>query len=303
MQADQEDDVDASRLSALLGFLQSWDYAAESLAQHLIGERAGWALVTVLEAWKASCRLRLLSHVGDRRLMGSFASSEGQEAWSSVVRRVNAASGLRERAGYAAIRAGGQPPHEPFSSERMATLLLRVGDVLHVVQPVVYLSLIQLQRPGRTPLSAASPRHTAAWRLACSRSMPWLVAFALEAAGLQLSSLGAYVLEQSRAKGAVALASAGDAQHNARELQHRRALLALFVVRPAARAAARRLLEACAARGQRHRRFASWCDTALELVDALETSVWARYFRTSERLASPAVLAAAAPAGATLNDG
>ena len=79
MEADQDDEVEASRLAALLGFLQSWDYAAESMAQHLIGERAGWALVTALEAWKASCRLRLLSHVGDGRLMGSFSSSGGQE--------------------------------------------------------------------------------------------------------------------------------------------------------------------------------------------------------------------------------
>ena len=277
MEVDQDDEVEASRLAALLGFLQSWDYAAESMAQHLIGERAGWALVTALEAWKASCRLRLLSHVGDGRLMGSFSSSEGQETWSSVVRRVNTASSLRTRAGYGPI---GRPQHEPFSSERLAMLLLRAGDVLHVVQPVVYLSLIQLQRPGHVILS---PRQST-WRLACSRSMPWLVAFALEASGLSLSSLGARLLEQSRAKGAVALASAGDAQHNARELHHRRALLALFVVRPAARAAARRLLTAGAARGQRHRRFASWCAAALELIDTLETSVWARYFRASERV-------------------
>ena len=49
----KDDEVEASRIAALLSLLQSWDYAAESLTSHLIGERAGWTAVTLLEAWKA----------------------------------------------------------------------------------------------------------------------------------------------------------------------------------------------------------------------------------------------------------
>ena len=98
--------VDASRLAALLAFLASWDYAAESLAQHLLGESAGWAVVTALEAWKATVRVRLLAHVDHGRLMSSFASSAPQEAWSSVVRRLGASSDLRTRAAGAARGAG-----------------------------------------------------------------------------------------------------------------------------------------------------------------------------------------------------
>ena len=81
---------DASRLAALLSMLQSWDYVAESLTQHVVGERAGWIAVTLLEAWKATCRLRLLSHVKRGRLMSSFAPNEPHEAWSAVVHRLGA---------------------------------------------------------------------------------------------------------------------------------------------------------------------------------------------------------------------
>ena len=72
------DDVDASRLAALLALLQSWDYYAES-AVYPFGERAGWTIVTALEAWKASCRLRLLAHVDDGR-MSAIQTSAGRSA-------------------------------------------------------------------------------------------------------------------------------------------------------------------------------------------------------------------------------
>ena len=115
--------------------------------------------------------------------------------------------------------------------------------------------------------------------------MPWLVALGLEALGLQLCALGLRRLEQARSGGSSGsrlrgVASASDARDNGRELHHRCALLALFLVRPAARVAIRKLLTY----GLRHRLLGRWCATALELVDALETSLWARYFRTSERL-------------------
>lgn len=279
------DNVEASRLAALLSFLQSWDYAAESLTQHALGERAGWAVVSILEVWKAACRLRLLLHVEQGRLMSSFALDEPQEeTWSTVVRRVGASSvGLRERASARAM--GREQPAD--SDQRNALRLVRVGEVMHVLQPVVYLLLIQLQRRyvavprgvGGATTSRFQLGDSAWWRHTCARRTPWLAALALEAGGLQLCALGLRRLERGRT--AAAIASASDASDNARELRHRSQLLALFVVRPTARAAARRLLSAGVYRG--HPRFARWCAAALDLVDTLETSLWARYFRTCER--------------------
>ena len=109
--------------------------------------------------------------------------------------------------------------------------------------------------------------------------MPWLAALTLEAGGLQLCAIGLRRIDQARASSAIS--SIGDARDNTRELEHRAQLVALFLVRPAVRAAARRLLTAGLHRG--YPRFARWCNAALDLVDALETSLWARYFRTSER--------------------
>ena len=90
--------LERSRLAALLAQLQSYDYLVESLSQYALGDGGGWALVAVLEAWKASCRLRFAGLLEPGRLMSSFASQEPQEEWSNVMRRLGAASPLRQRA-------------------------------------------------------------------------------------------------------------------------------------------------------------------------------------------------------------
>lgn len=309
----------SSRLAALLGVLQAWEYATETVVQHVVGERAGWAIVTMLEAWKASLRLRLLSHVTPGRLLSSFAPDDTpQESWSSVVRRISASSNLRARAlretggdnsGSGDSNSGESSQAGGDWKQRAAWSLVRLGEALHVLQPVVYLALLQWQqrqlraavaRRGGVSSSSGAGFFGGGWQREGRRRMPWLVALALEAIGLQLCTLGLHQLSQQRRnlpvgperktspatpRGRTSIASTTDALDNARELRHRWQLVALFLLRPAARAAARWMLAAGAATSERHRRFARWCTAALELVAALETSLWARYFRSCERLA------------------
>ena len=53
--------TDGSRLGALLSALQSMELLADSAAEQIFGTAGGWGVVTILEAWKALCRLRLIS--------------------------------------------------------------------------------------------------------------------------------------------------------------------------------------------------------------------------------------------------
>jgi hypothetical protein len=268
---DDAERLRASRLAALLGALQQLDYVAETLGQYIFGERAAWLLLTILEAWKALCRLRLLTHSQPGRLMSSFPrDEETQESWSSVIGRLSASTALSPLRKREHAASGGN--HR--SGSRTASWLLHTGEVLHVLQPLVYLALIQLQ----------PSRHRSGWR----RRAPWLFALVMEAAGLQLCSMGLRQAERERlATGGYARigAPAVDAEENARELRHRLTLVVLFLARPAARAAARRVLSAGARAGSGRPGggyLASCCAAALELVDQLETAPWARYFRTAE---------------------
>ena len=282
----KDDEVEASRIAALLSLLQSWDYVAESLSQHAIGERAGWTLVTLLEAWKAACRLRLLSYVKKGRLLCSFAPNQPQEEWASVVRRLGDAAAppqgktLRERLGGGGLEVGNRYARKPNSSEeRSALWLMRAGELLHVLQPVAYLGLILMQRRRQQ-------RGGVSGWLAARR--PWLVALALEFGGVQLCSLAMRRLEQQDL-----LAEPGGlfrrpivrpdvARENARELRHRKTLLKLFILRPAARAVARRCSPPARSGGGQGR-LARWCAAALDLIEMLESACWARYFRFQER--------------------
>ena len=53
-----EEALRSSRLGVLLAALQSAEFVLEALATRLAGERGGWVAVSVLELWKAACRLR-----------------------------------------------------------------------------------------------------------------------------------------------------------------------------------------------------------------------------------------------------
>ena len=284
-----KDSLAASRLASLLSLLQNFDYVAESLAAGVVGERGGWTVVTLLEAWKATLRLRLLlGHAEPGRLMSSFApEEEAQESWYTVVRRVGATSSLRQRLAKLRDRGGSSEEDELEARRQAAIRLVRAGELLRIIQPVAYLVLIQLQRvPAARPLgpSASSTSPMRAMVLAAlRRRLPWLVALALEACGLKLCDVGLKRLEETNG---ARLSAVGAANANEIEMRHRRALLTLFLVRPAARAAARIVLAHGAARSgtMAGRLLAGWCATALDLVDSLETSCWSRYFRTSERL-------------------
>ena len=85
------------------------------------------------------------------------------------------------------------------------------------------------------------------------------------------------------------------ARTNELELHHRRMLLQLFVLRPAACAALRAVLSRLIAAASRRLNrgggasaaaaglVRAACASALEMVDLLETQLWARYYRSAER--------------------
>ena len=286
MQQSSESSARANRLAAILTLLQSCDYVAESASQYLLGDRGCWIVVTLLEAWKALCRLRLISHVAPGRLMSSFAPDDDaprDDDWSTVLSRLGSSAGsaLRQRAGSVRTNNGNGAQANGTANghdaaRRRAETLLRAGDALHVLQPIAYLVLIQATRPRRGLSTGGG--LLAEWQ----RRLPWVAALALEAIGLQLSSAGLRQLQAARPP-AAEQQPASSTFDNAREIQHRRQLLLLFLVRPAARAAAHRILAAGAGRRGGGGRLARWCAAALELVATLETSPWARYFRTVER--------------------
>jgi hypothetical protein len=258
------DDEDArlqrARLGTMLATLQSLDLFMESLSDWIApADHGGWVVVSLLEAWKALCRLRLLCTLDRGQLLCSFGpeSEEEGESLMSVVRR------LRQAASPFQLRA--MPP--PLNARAIA---IQAGEVLHVIQPLIFALLLLAQQRGVHFLATG-------WR----RRLPWLTALGLEAIALQLCTLGARGPRQS------SMLASSHAADNARELAHRRLLLALFLVRPAARHAIKTLLLAVAGRRRpSHRRslLAAWSTSALELVDHLETQSWARYFRTCERL-------------------
>ena len=70
-------------------------------------------------------------------------------------------------------------------------------------------------------------------------------------------------------------------------------LVALFLLRPSAHAALRSLLHSIARiasgrQGLASAALRSWSASAIEMIEHLETAIWARYFRTGERIACSA---------------
>lgn len=280
------DDETASRLAALLANLQSFEYAIETFAS-FIDERTTWAVATLMEAWKASLRLRLLRHVPTGQLMSSFRR-EPEDNWSHVVTKLS--SSLHKRAGSLASARTQRTAPVVNESYQIAARLLRAGDIMHILQPITYLVLIHwLGR--RAPSFASSLPPTA------RRRLPWLTALAMEGGGLMLCTIGAQWLEhtqrqQKNGGSSQRRASSEAVKQNAIELRHRRTLLLLFLARPSACAAAHILLGHASRNGTSTGGGRSLgglgslggfgASPVLELLDALDRSCWARYFRTSE---------------------
>lgn len=284
--------ADASRLGALLGTLQSGELLFESLSEQLLGGSGAWTVATLLEAWKTLCRLRLLLLHSQQqalssepvRLLRSLAPDGRPEAeqWVSAVRSVGGSSRLRERAAladgrWAAAAEALSPPGASLPRRAPSAVLAGVGELLHVLQPLAYLLLLVSLGRGRAGASGGGPLR---------RRLPWLVALALEGGALALCA-EAVKRASRREPGGAAAASrtsscslASDA--NELELRHRRMLVLLLLLRPAARVATRAALARLAARaaGSPGRGLlGGWCAFALELVDSLEASPAFRYFR------------------------
>ena len=268
------DEEEASSCGKLLEVLQSVDFVFESLLTPLLSsDRASWTLATLLEAWKAACRLRLLAMTEPGHLLRSQRGAEAvqREALLDVARRVaTAASPLQFRAGgrcYATTRAAA-------ARESGGLTAMRAGEWLHVLQPTVYIAMVLAQLNGVRCL-------TSGWR----RRLPYLTALIMELVGLQLCVRGWRQLQRERTPQARALATRG-AQTNERELVHRRTLLALFLLRPAVREAVCRALSTMVA-SRRLPWLAAWCRGALEMGEILERAIWARGFRTMEQQLPP----------------
>ena len=87
-----DDALRTARLGTLLSTLQSLDYPIETLAAAL-GDRVGWALVTLIEAWKCACRIRLACTAPHGELLRSIVPETPQpraESLMSVVQRMRA---------------------------------------------------------------------------------------------------------------------------------------------------------------------------------------------------------------------
>ena len=264
--------IAAAQNGSVLAMLQSVEYATDTLAG-CIGEGAGWTLVTLIEAWKCACRYRLLQLTAPGELLRSFVS-EGKErkTLASAVQRLRTSMAPFEHV--CAV-----DPLAVAAAER-DTYLVRIGEVLHVVQPFAYILLLLAQQRGASSLSDG-------WR----RRLPWLVAIGLEIVSLQLCALGTARLEASQqpqrqlraprpASALVLNTSIPLHAPNRIELRHRRLLLAYLILRPLARVMAKRMLERGlppATPAGAHS--ASWRQAPLEALTLLETAIWARYWR------------------------
>ena len=323
--------VRRGRLCTLLSTLQSTELALalEVSAELVSGDGRGrWAAVALLEAWKASCRLRLLQLQPAGELMRSLpadAPVDDPERWGNALRRTGLGARLCERAGAKPYRAAPSADGAPSPTLRMRWPRARglgldddddaeadaaaaaaaaagaptaararemsVGEALHIAQPLVYLALFLLRHRrdlGASRHGAGRRRSGAAALLA--DSAPWLAAVAIELVALRLCTRAAARRRgasaaappppppEGRTAALVAAADAcvrwvvgggsDDALSDAadEELRHRRWLVALFAMRPAALGAVRLLL---AGVGERTR-------GAAEMVDSLDSRFWLR---------------------------
>ncbi|KAL3916144.1 MAG: hypothetical protein SGPRY_006946, partial [Prymnesium sp.] len=236
--------VERSRLGGALVAAQWGEWGADLLARRWPHHSA--PLLLALEIYRASARLRLLSLSPDS-LLASTSSEAGGKIWSRVVGRMDRDAPLRRRARQ---RSGSR---ETKGEEGKAGTRW-LGEVLHATQPVVYLLLLLLYpRVSHSPLRAR---------------IPWLTALAMELLSLLLCSGG-----RGRERAVVT-------RQDEAELAHRRKLIALLLLRPAARATTRAILSRLSLRLHPASVLGGACALALELVDSLDSSYVYRYFST-----------------------
>lgn len=270
-------DLKMSRLGAIISALQSAEYLLETVATRLVGAHGGWTVVTLLESWRAACRLRLLSlQQGSPLLLSTVTEEVGGGRWSSVASRIGARVSLRERASKLAQESGCSSEHVRTDLTTARTL----GELLHILQPLAYLLMLLVQRTRRQTPQGRDPSrlHALATRL------PWLVSLSLETIALYLCSKCSGVPARHIARVGSAVSSLGGSvervpPREAAELAHRWKLALLFLLRPGARAATRALL-VCLSKRRSPAAIRGSFRHALELIDSLDETCAFRYFRT-----------------------
>ena len=171
--ADEPFELTASRIASLIGVAQSAETVVEVLAGMLLGERSRERLLTLLEAYKACCRLRLLRLQPAGSLMHSLPPQSGTGGRAAGRHSLGGRSGLSVRAGApTAVQAGGfvrWPRANPragacdetgadaeaaaTASAPLSPAVLRLGEVLHILAPVLHLMLVQLLPSGSLTLT------------------------------------------------------------------------------------------------------------------------------------------------------
>ena len=206
MAADEPFELTASRIASLIGVAQSAETVVEMLAGMLLGERSRERLLTLLEAYKASCRLRLLRLQPAGSLMHSLPPQSGYRPIGAGGHSLGGRSDLSVRAGAPTALQDGGLARWPRASPRagacsdagahaateaaavgapLSPALLRLGEVLHILAPVLHLLLVQLL-PSPTAGAGGSRRPGArVW-------LPWLTALLLDALALTLCRAGTY---------------------------------------------------------------------------------------------------------------
>lgn len=244
-----DDQLAASRVGMLVSSAQSAELLIEMVAEMLLGVRAHQRVFLVLELYKAICRLRLLRLQPSGCLMRSLPPDDGTDD-GSTFRRLGGQTKLSERAGAPvlsgsvagqgharwprAVAAGASDDSGPWNGSSLAQSALSLGELLHIAQPVVHLLLVQLMPDS--------------WRNTRRAWLPWLVAFLIDAAALQLCTTATSTPPQRESLGAVVrslgrLSAASYSENNFDELRHRRELAWLFLVRPASLVAVRLVLQ------------------------------------------------------------
>lgn len=235
----------SSRLAALISLIQSSTLLAEGAADMLAGRSCMWAVIALLEGWVASCRLRLLALQEPEHLMvSSGAAASSQDRWSLAFRKIRA--GMRPGAPLGA--ACSQPCAMQRQADLNAAASRRLGEVIHILQPVLHLLVLRLTRSCAG--SAGDPRLAAEQPWA-----PWLSAVLVEVLSLRLCSLGTPAGGPSGAS-------------NKAELRHRHGLLFQLFLRPVLRALVHALLRRAALRLPLILRPA--CERAIQLVGSLD---------------------------------
>lgn len=224
------DRVDASRLGALISWAQSAELVVEVAAEMTLGESARQRVLTLLEVYKALCRVRLLRLQPAGSLLRSLPPDSGDSRTGPLLgaqtTRLGARAGVPTpltpgRPGPArwprasSSTAAAEPSPEAARSDT-AQVMLTLGELLHIAQPVVHLLLVQLM-PER-------------WRASRRAWLPWLSALLLEAASLQLCTAATRSTSQSddflrdalRALCRLRASSEAHSADNLDELRHRR---------------------------------------------------------------------------------